>query len=220
MIIQSYSSGMIGTNCYLVYDENSKEAMIVDPGGYVPQVDVVVESEKLTVKYIALTHGHGDHTGGVTDFRNKYPEALLVAGEKESDMLCDANRNMSSEFSGAPTEFNADIWLKENDEISLGDLKFVIFETPGHTPGGISLYAADGSAFENGRFSGVVFTGDTLFQESIGRTDFPGGDYRTLEDAIKTKLYTLPIDTAVLPGHMGFTEIGYEIRNNPFVRNA
>ena len=217
MNIQNYNSGLMGTNCYLVWDEKSKEAMIVDPGGYVPRIDTVVDTEGLTVKYIALTHGHGDHIGGVKEFRDKYPDALLVAGEKEASLLGDSGLNLSGEF-GDPASFVADIWLKENDELTLGDLSFKVFETPGHTPGGITLYAADGSAFEEGRFSGVAFTGDTLFQESIGRTDFPGGDYRTLDEAIKTKLYTLPMDTVIMPGHMGFTTIDNEVKNNPFVR--
>jgi glyoxylase-like metal-dependent hydrolase (beta-lactamase superfamily II) len=220
MKIQQYDSGMIGTNCYLVWDEDSGEAMIVDPGGCVPQIDEVVAAEGLTVKYIALTHGHGDHTGGVADFQAKYPEALLAAGEKEADLLADPQRNLSRDFSGEATAYHADIWLKEGDELTLGQLHFLIFETPGHTPGGIALYTADGSAFPEGRAGGVAITGDTLFQGSIGRTDLPGGDYRTLEDSIRTKLYALPEDTVVLPGHMGATTIGYEAKHNPFVRKG
>jgi glyoxylase-like metal-dependent hydrolase (beta-lactamase superfamily II) len=226
MKIQNYDSGMIGTNCYLVWDEDSGEAMIVDPGGYVPQIDEAVIAEGLTVKYIVLTHGHGDHTGGVADFQAKYPAALLAAGEKEADMLADARRNLSRDFAGAPISYHPGLLLKEGDELLLGTVPFLVFETPGHTPGGISLYTADGSAFAQtgqgagaeGQISGVAITGDTLFQGSIGRTDLPGGDYRTLEDSIRTKLYTLPEDTAVLPGHMGATTIGYEVRHNPFVR--
>ena len=209
---------MMGTNCYLVWDEVSKEAMIVDPGGYVPQIDKVVDSENLDVKYIVLTHGHGDHIGGVTDFREKYPNARLVAGEKEAELLGNPRLNMSGNFGGRPESFEADIWVKEKDEIVLGDLSFVVFETPGHTPGGITLYAADGSAFKDEEFSGVAITGDTLFQGSIGRTDFPGGDFKTLADSIRTKLYTLPADTFVLPGHMDPTTIDFEVGNNPFVR--
>ena len=219
MNIQNYSSGMIGTNCYLVWDEASKEGMIVDPGGYVSQIENVVETEGLTVKYIVLTHGHGDHIGGVTEFHEKYPDALLVAGENEAELLGNPRMNMSGDFGGRPESFEADIWVKEKDEITLGDLHFVIFETPGHTPGGITLYVADGSAIKDEGISGVAITGDTLFRESIGRTDFPGGDFNVLADSIRTKLYTLPLDTVVLPGHMGFTTIEYEVINNPFVRS-
>jgi glyoxylase-like metal-dependent hydrolase (beta-lactamase superfamily II) len=228
MKIQQYDAGMIGTNCYLVWDEDSGEAMIVDPGGYVPQIDEAVIAEGLTVKYIVLTHGHGDHTGGITDFQAKYPAALLAAGEKEAEMLADARRNLSREFAGAPISYHPDILLNEGDELTLGDLHFLVFETPGHTPGGITLYTADDSAFAQtaqgagtgaeAQISGVAFTGDTLFQGSIGRTDLPGGDYRTLEDSIRTKLYSLPEDTVALPGHMGATTIGDEARHNPFVR--
>ena len=216
MKIQKYSSGMIGTNCYLVWDENSKEAMLVDPGDYEKKIADCVETEGLTVKYIVLTHGHGDHIGGVAEFSEKYPDAQLVAGEKEAEILGNAGLNMSREIFGVATSLEADILVKENDEISLGDLRFLVLETPGHTPGGISLYIADGSAFA-GEHSGVAITGDTLFQESIGRTDFPGGNFKTLAESIRTKLYTLPADTLVLPGHMDFTEIGYETKNNPFV---
>ncbi|GHU61943.1 MBL fold metallo-hydrolase [Clostridia bacterium] len=226
MKIQQYDAGIIGTNCYLVWDEASGDAMIVDPGGFVPQIEEAVSAEGLVVKYIVLTHGHGDHTGGVAEFRERYPDTLLAAGEKEAGLLTDSEQNLSRDFSGDQTAYRADIWLKEGDELVLGDLHFLVFETPGHTPGGITLYTADGSAFSgtalganaDGQIGGVAITGDTLFQGSIGRTDLPGGDYRALEESIRKKLYALPEDTAVLPGHMGFTTIGYEAEHNPFVR--
>ncbi len=178
----------------------------MDPGGPSNQLVSDIKDNKLILKYVFLTHGHGDHIGGVEDLKEKFPQAKLVAGAKEASMLSGALDNVSGELFGRSISLIADISVKENDTLSIGSVNFRVIETPGHTPGGISLYT-----------KGLVFSGDTLFRQSIGRTDFPGGDQRQLFDSIRQKLYTLPEDTVVLPGHMEQTEIGFEKRNNYFV---
>ncbi len=206
MKIKCYYTGPLQVNTYLCYDEESLEALVVDPGGPSNQLVSDIKDNKLILKYVFLTHGHGDHIGGVEDLKEKFPQAKLVAGAKEASMLSGALDNVSGELFGRSISLIADISVKENDTLSIGSVNFRVIETPGHTPGGISLYT-----------KGLVFSGDTLFRQSIGRTDFPGGDQRQLFDSIRQKLYTLPEDTVVLPGHMEQTEIGFEKRNNYFV---
>lgn len=206
MKIKCYYTGPLQVNTYLCYDEESLEALVVDPGGPSNQLVSDIKDNKLILKYVFLTHGHGDHIGGVEDLKEKFPQAMLVAGAKEASMLSGALDNVSGELFGRSISLIADISVKENDTLSIGSVNFRVIETPGHTPGGISLYT-----------KGLVFSGDTLFRQSIGRTDFPGGDQRQLFDSIRQKLYTLPEDTVVLPGHMEQTEIGFEKRNNYFV---
>ncbi len=206
MKLKCYYTGPLQVNTYLCYDEESLEALVVDPGGPSNQLVSDIKDNKLILKYVFLTHGHGDHIGGVEDLKEKFPQAKLVAGAKEASMLSGALDNVSGELFGRSISLIADISVKENDTLSIGSVNFRVIETPGHTPGGISLYT-----------KGLVFSGDTLFRQSIGRTDFPGGDQRQLFDSIRQKLYTLPEDTVVLPGHMEQTEIGFEKRNNYFV---
>lgn len=207
MNITCMPSGALGVNTYLAVDEGTKEGFIVDPGGHNPKLTEKVKSEGVDIKYIILTHGHSDHICGVNDHMKDFPDAKVVAYEAERPMLEDARLNQSTMF-GTPQTVSADIWVKDGDELKLGDHTLKFMHTPGHTPGGMCVYIAD---------EHVLFSGDTLFCQSIGRTDFPGGSFRDLADAVHNKLFVLPDNTTVLPGHMGATTIGFEKGNNPFV---
>lgn len=221
MKIECVEMRSMGTNMYLVWDEESREAMLIDPGEYSQAIDDLIRTNKLILKYIALTHGHADHIGGVKEFMKKHPDARLAAGEHEVELLGDAKMNASRAIFRESIELEADLLLKEGDEIKLGTLTFKVIETPGHTPGGITFYVKGfDPKFTNldKGFSGTAFTGDTLFHGSVGRTDLPGGDVNTLFASIRNKLFTLPADTMVLPGHLDATSIEYEKRHNPFVR--
>ena len=219
MKIKIFQVGYLGTNCYLVWDEASGEAMAVDPGAPEPAVTGAVSGNGLKLKYIALTHGHCDHIGGVEGLMESFPDAILAAGEKEAALLADPDMNMSYAVFGKRVALEAGLLLKEGDELCLGGLAFKAIETPGHTPGGLTFYAkgSDRELFER-PFSGTAFTGDTLFQASLGRTDLPGGDFSVLIASIREKLFSLPGDTVALPGHMDVTTIENEKKYNPFVR--
>ena len=207
MKITSMPTGMLGVNTYLAVDEATNKGFIVDPGGYSPQITKMVEEEGIDIEYIILTHGHSDHICGVNEHLDDFPDAKVVANINEKNMLEDANLNMSASMEGAQT-VKADIFVDDGDEMQVGELRLKFLYTPGHTPGGMCIYIES----EN-----ILFRGDTLFCQSIGRTDFPGGSFRDLSDAIHTKLFVLPDETQVLPGHMGLTSIGFEKENNPFV---
>ncbi|MDR0853649.1 MAG: MBL fold metallo-hydrolase [Clostridiales Family XIII bacterium] len=215
--VNGYVVGAIGTNVYLVWDDVSKEAMLIDPADGEQAIEQAIAQEKLTLKYIFLTHGHGDHIGGLPAFLEIYPDAELVCGEDEEEMLTNAKRNFSSEIFGQNLEFHPDFLVADGSELKLGDIVFKVIATPGHTRGGISLYVKGiDPAFESGG-TGTLFSGDTLFRESIGRTDLWGGSYDTLINSVSSKLFTLPDETVVLPGHMGATSIAHEKKFNPFV---
>ena len=200
-------TGPIQVNTYLVYDEESKKGFIVDPGGYNPKLTKKVSDEGIAIKYIVLTHGHADHISGVNEHLDDFPDAKVVVHTNEKPMLEDPRENQSLMFGSAQT-VKGDIFVNDGDELEVGDLKLKFIFAPGHTPGGMCIYVES---------EDVLFSGDTLFRQSIGRTDFPGGSFRDLADAVHTKLFILPDQTVVLPGHMGQTSIGFEKENNPFV---
>ncbi|MDD6191228.1 MAG: MBL fold metallo-hydrolase [Firmicutes bacterium] len=197
----------IGTNTYLAADEETGKAFIVDPGSYSPGLRDVLEDKKLELEYIILTHGHGDHIMGVPGMIEDFPEIKVVAHEDEKEMLADSHYNVSFDF-GSPVELRADIWVKDGESLKVGNTELKFIHTPGHSPGGMCIYVESDN---------VLFCGDTLFQRSIGRTDFPGGSFEVLKKSIHEKLWVLPDETSVYPGHMGATSIGYEKENNPFV---
>lgn len=206
MKIFGYSTGPIMVNTYLVYDENNV-GFIVDPGGPSKQMMDKIKKDNINIKYILLTHGHGDHIGGIEDIVSKIPQVKIVASEKEKELLGNGDLNSSTEIFGHPIEIEADVWVKDKESMSIGEIDVQFIETPGHTRGGICIYSGN-----------ILFSGDTLFHGSIGRTDFYGGNYEELINSIRNKLFILPDDTKVLPGHMGETSIGYEKKYNPFVR--
>ncbi|MCQ2550885.1 MAG: MBL fold metallo-hydrolase [Clostridia bacterium] len=206
MKILSYLAGPIKTNCYLTFDEESLEGFVVDPGAHCQKLLDDITKYGITLKYVVLTHGHGDHIGGVEELLELYPACQLLGGLKEEPLFLGKIDNSSREICGKDLILHCDKLLAEGDEITCGNMCFKVIETPGHTPGGICLYTP-----------GVLFSGDTLFRQSIGRTDFPGGDQVALFKSIREKLYVLPEDTIVLPGHMEETQIGFEKRYNYFV---
>ena len=207
MQITCRPSGMLGVNTYLAVDEETNKGFIVDPGGYNPMLTKKVQDDNVIIEYIIITHGHADHICGVNAHRRDFPDARIVANAAEEPMLNDENFNMSASF-GTPDTVKPDILVNDGDEINVGSITLKFFHTPGHSPGGMCIYSEKDN---------VVFCGDTLFRQSVGRTDFPGCSFSELMSSIKEKLFTLPDNTNVFPGHMGPTTIEFEKRNNPFV---
>ncbi len=194
-----------GTNTILVWDEDSKEAMLIDPGKTSSELYNEINKLGLKVKYLINTHGHADHIGGNAYFKRKF-ECPIMIHSNDQAMLLDSKKNLSAFMGDDIVSPQADILLNEGDVIKIGNSSFTVIHTPGHTPGGISLYG-----------EGILISGDTLFQLSVGRTDFPGGSFASLESSIKEKLFILPDDTIVIPGHGGFTSIDREKLENPFI---
>lgn len=192
-------AGIYDANCYILVDEASNECTVIDPGG-APEI-LISEIKKMggIVKRILLTHGHADHTGAVVQLRNEYKCPVYIS-EKDFKLI-----NEGTEIYGRREE-NGDKFLKDGDVLSFGKLDIKVMETPGHTPGGLCFL-----------IDNCVFTGDTLFFSSVGRTDFTGGDYSALIKSIKEKLMPLPDNTDVYPGHGPKTNIGFEKRENPYI---
>ena len=206
MKIIRYVTGPIQVNTYLTYDEEQKVGFLVDPGAYASEITEKINELGVDLKYIILTHGHGDHIGGVEGFLKDFPAAKVVADQDEKEMLQNGSLNSSVEMFGRPIEIDADLYVKDKDTLNVGSMELTFLHTPGHTKGGMSIYV-----------DGHLFSGDTLFRYSIGRTDFYGGDFSVLMNSIKDTLFLLPDDTIVLQGHMEFTRIGDEKRGNTFV---
>lgn len=194
------------TNCYIIADDNTKEAAVIDPAGEFELIRDFIENNKLDVKYILLTHGHGDHIGALRELR-AYSKAPVGIHASDESMLNNASINYSFMFSSNPIEEKSDFHPEDGEAFKLGASEFKILHTPGHTMGSIGIL-----------FGKDLISGDTLFARGIGRTDLPGGDYESIIKSISTKLFTLPEDIAVHPGHGGSSTIGAEKANNPFFK--
>lgn len=197
--------GIYQANCYVLHDEKTGETAVIDPGGEFPVLKDYIESRNLKVKYIILTHGHGDHIGALRELKD-YTGATVCIHSGDHEMLRSSRMNLSSEMGFAPVEMTADQLLKDGDVLELGSTRLNIIHTPGHSPGGICIYC-----------EGSLFSGDTLFACSIGRTDLTGGSYNQIIASIKNKLLLLPDDTAVYPGHGPSSTILTEKKRNPFL---
>lgn len=203
MIFKRLPTGMLASNCYLVGD--SGEGAVIDPGADSRDILKMVEEAGVKVKYIILTHVHLDHICSVDRVREK-TGAKVAVHEADAAALLDSRTNGSTLFGLDNTFGKADILLKDGDILELGGLKLEIIHTPGHTPGGICIKAGNS-----------VFTGDTLFRMSIGRTDLGNGDYDDIMVSLKDRLMKLDDDTVVYPGHGASSTIGYERKHNPYV---
>jgi len=193
-----------GTNTYLIIEESSQEAILVDPSA--PSMELLKKVETLKLRYILNTHGHLDHIGGNSFFK-KHTQATLAIHQADAIMLTDNKKNLSAFLDMQLPPLPADLLLEDGDELILGGLSFKVIHTPGHTPGCICLF-----------HDKYLISGDTLFEQSIGRTDFPGGSFEQINQSIKTKLFVLDDDTIVFPGHGPKTSIGIEKKINPFIR--
>lgn len=200
--------GPFMTNTYIAWDEETKKAVIIDPSFGPEHIWQAVLKLGIVPEKILLTHAHVDHIAGLNFLREKYPDAKVYMNEKDRPLLTSASLNLSNMMAESVLCNEPDVYVKDGDHITEGGMDFQVLETPGHTPGGISFYEEK---------EGIVFTGDALFQSSIGRTDFPGGSMTVLVNSIREKLFALPDDVHVLSGHGEPTAIGVEKRNNPFL---
>ena len=208
--------GEFETNCYILRSsDKTTDCLIIDTGLDVRDLLTFLERSKLTPKALIITHGHIDHIAGVGKLRERFPGIAVYIHKLDADTLTDSTSNLSFMLDSANSQANqtfstekADYLVDEPDVIEAAGIKLKVLHTPGHTPGGMCLYCEDENA---------VFVGDTLFADSVGRTDFPGGNMRQLIEGIKTKLLTLPDDTVVYAGHGNRTTIGREKTHNPFL---
>ncbi len=201
--------GQMMVFAYLLGDQETGEALVIDPAAEVEEIIAVAAENKLKIKYIVNTHSHLDHTAGNADMK-RLTGAQIIVHEAAADQLINTPDVYLSMFKAKPSP-PADITVKDGDQIRVGNIALTVIYTPGHTEGGMCLY-----------MDGFVFTGDTLFVEAVGRTDFPGGSWDVMYRSIKERLFTLPEETSVLPGHnygpSPTSTIGHEKRYNPFVR--
>ena len=205
MKVDTLPLGNLQTNCYFLISEDTLETGIIDPAD---QNDVIInkiKNENLIVKYIILTHAHFDHTGAL-DSVKEFTNAPVVIHSEENAALSDDNLNLSYAFGSSGPESGADILVNDNDTLPFSCDELTFIHTPGHTKGSMCIKIND-----------ILFSGDTLFYLSMGRVDFPGGSMKEMSQSLN-KLMTLDDNTTVYPGHGEKTTIGYEKRNNPYIR--
>lgn len=204
--------GPLQVCCYIYYDKQTNEGIVIDPGDADPRILQKIESYQIKIKYIIGTHGHPDHILGVDYLRNQLKAPFLL--HREDHKFFQKPENFTTfKLWGFPENPKADAFLEEGQVLTLGESSLVVIHTPGHSPGSLCLWNKDEK---------ILFTGDTLFVEGIGRADLPGGNYKLMMKSIKEKILTLPKDTVIYPGHdygpRPTSTLEEEIKFNPFLQ--
>lgn len=216
LTIERYVVGMVATNCYIAANTQTGEVFVVDPGEQAQMLLAKMKEKAFKPVAILLTHGHFDHAGAAAELAERAPQLFpelrgalpVYAHREERTTMEQPQQNLSGMMGGKACVYHGDIWLKDEQTIQLAGFSIRVLFTPGHTPGGCCYYIPR---------EDVVFSGDTLFCGSVGRSDFPGGSASTLVKSIREKLLALPEETRVLPGHDAETTIGQERMYNPFL---
>ena len=199
--------GDVGTNCYLLCNQEAKECILIDAPDLPDEIDEMIAASGCKLCAVLLTHGHYDHILAADEVRKRHNVQVYVS-EDEKELLHSPQMNLSQGY-GRSTVLDADVYHKDGAHLSLAGLDIEVFHTPGHTAGGSCYYIAE---------AGILFSGDTLFSASVGRTDFPTGSMSAIVRSIKEKLLILPEDTKVFPGHGESTSVAYEKKYNPFLQ--
>lgn len=206
MQINKLTVGSLATNCYIMSNEETKTCFIVDPGAQAERILAKVKELDCSVEAILLTHGHVDHIMAAKEMKVAC-NCQIYAGAKEVEVLNSTEKNLTEMF-GTPATLQADVLVHAGQKLKLADFSLEVLETPGHTEGGVTYYLPDYQ---------VAFCGDTIFQESVGRTDFPTGSSAILRQSIQEQIFSLPDETKLLSGHGVVTTVAYEKQYNPFV---
>lgn len=206
MKIEQYCVGQVGTNCYFAVNEDTKELLVIDPGDSAQMLAGKIRQKNLKPAAVLLTHGHFDHAMAAQELAELF-DVKIYAHEAEKNTLEQPGLNVSAMI-GRRDSYHADVYVKDKEVLNLAGMEILVLHTPGHTEGGCCYY------LEKER---VLFSGDTLFCQSVGRTDFPGGSMKKIVRSIKEKLLVLPDEVRVYPGHMDLTTIGMERAQNPFL---
>ncbi len=209
MKIERFVVGIAGANCYILINEETNEGVVVDPGGTSAALRAFLSEQGLKIAAILLTHGHFDHIMGITEMLGEKTETPVYVYREDQAFLKDANLNASKSFVQAGYVYQEAISVSDKQEIEAAGFSFQVIHTPGHTPGSCCYYLEKEK---------VLFSGDTLFKTSIGRTDLAGGSDQ-IYGSIRERLFSLPDEVVVYPGHMEETSIGHEKKYNPFVRS-
>ena len=206
MEMKHYCVGQVATNSYFAINEETKEMLVIDPGDSAQMLAEKIKKEGLKPKAVLLTHGHFDHAMAAEELAELFG-IPVYAHEAEKDTLEDSGKNVSIMI-GRRDSYHADVYVRDGEVLQLAGMELKVLHTPGHTAGGCCYYLEKEK---------VLFSGDTLFCQSVGRTDFPGGSMSKLVRSIKEKLMALPDEVRVYPGHMGLTTIGTERARNPYL---
>lgn len=207
MKVEKFATGILGTNTYLVINEETKQAVVIDPAALPKRLYNYIIENELKIEAVLLTHAHFDHIMGADLFVDELGASVVYVHENDADMMENPVLNLSNVYTRGYT-YSKYTCIRDKQILKHAGFEFQVIHTPGHTSGGVSYYVAENN---------VVFSGDTLFQASIGRTDFETSSMSDMIHSIKDKLFELPDDTLVCPGHMGETKIGYEKKHNPYV---
>lgn len=206
MEITVLTVGSVYTNCYIINKEGNNSCLVIDPGDEAEKIASYIKKRGLSCEGILLTHGHFDHITGVRGLVSLVG-GKVYACEQERELLLDPNLNASA-MVGHEVSLEPDILLRDGQKLDVAGIEFLVIHTPGHTKGGCCYYSEEEK---------VLFAGDTIFMESVGRDDFPTGNGRELLDSIRNKILTLPDDTNIYPGHGPETNVAYEAANNPYL---